>query len=197
MKGRVPVDLWPDTMIDSLLLIAFSTYCACSSVMNFESTNLLIIGFILIPPVKFIYLCYNTFTKNNKVFYKKISTGASRHPFDFGATGGTRTTDQALGASVGDSVPSWRTSFLGPVTPEDVVRCLPENFKSRQLYPGEVLPWNPSIGGSSISQLSSNTKHLPQGEVFCVGATGGTRTPDLLITNQLLYHLSHSSIWNR
>ena len=28
------------------------------------------------------------------------------------------------------------------------------------------------------------------------GATEGTRTPDLLITNQLLYQLSHSSIFD-
>ena len=30
---------------------------------------------------------------------------------------------------------------------------------------------------------------------LCRGATEGTRTPDLLITNQLLYQLSHSSIF--
>ena len=33
--------------------------------------------------------------------------------------------------------------------------------------------------------------------IFCGGAGGRIRTPDLLITNQLLYLLSYTSIFNR
>ena len=38
---------------------------------------------------------------------------------------------------------------------------------------------------------------IPPYEVFRGGAGGRTRTPDLLITNQLLYRLSYTSIFHR
>ena len=45
------------------------------------------------------------------------------------------------------------------------------------------------------STSDSNTKRPPHIEtVFFCGADGGTRTRDLLITNQLLYQLSHISV---
>ena len=44
------------------------------------------------------------------------------------------------------------------------------------------------LGGTSLRSSS-------QERVFPFGAGNVTRTPDLLITNQLLYRLSYTSVW--
>ena len=50
------------------------------------------------------------------------------------------------------------------------------------------------LQGQSATGNNAKTKKQAQSLFFCFGATDQIRTGDLLITNQLLYRLSHSSI---
>ena len=49
------------------------------------------------------------------------------------------------------------------------------------------------LGNSSIFSFSNQIEAQPSGFDWTDGAGGRTRTPDLLITNQLLYQLSYTS----
>ena len=51
------------------------------------------------------------------------------------------------------------------------------------------------LQGQSATGNNAKTKKTGARPVFCFGATDQIRTGDLLITNQLLYRLSHSSIY--
>ena len=50
------------------------------------------------------------------------------------------------------------------------------------------------LQGQFATGNNAKTKKQAQGLFFCFGATDQIRTGDLLITNQLLYRLSHSSM---
>ena len=50
------------------------------------------------------------------------------------------------------------------------------------------------LGNSPMFSSRSTLKSKPGESVLTCGAGGRTRTPDLLITNQLLYRLSYTSI---
>ena len=52
-----------------------------------------------------------------------------------------------------------------------------------------LIPWS-----GPTARETQKERHLLSAGVFLFGATDVTRTHDLLITNQLLYRLSYSSI---
>ena len=62
---------------------------------------------------------------------------------------------------------------------------LPLNVRGRMSF----------VWATSSAHRRQSKKTSPIGEVFLLGATDPIRTGDLLITSELLYQLSHSSVF--
>ena len=82
---------------------------------------------------------------------------------------------------------------------ENVAKLRKKLKMSRQKLPDKLELYAVYVCRGSVSRIEDRAQGTQKGRkmrpYMPFGATGRTRTADLLITNQLLYRLSHSSIF--